>query len=557
MRAAAHHNELTLDIQMALALAPGALIYVVTAGGSSTGELTTLASIGAYQNSFSYYNNYNIQVTGENTLAEMALQGQSVLECSGDTGPFSVGNALNPRSTDLSEQAITLVGATYLHMDAGAYSSEAAWADTSGGPLAPFDGGAAMTIPPYQVDAVFGATNGASSSYRNVPDISMAGSNIEQVQGGHESGGAGTSFSSPAFAGFLALANQQATAGGSLPLARVGFANPALYQAAANDYSLYFHDVVSGYATTQCISSPCVPVTYYATAGYDLATGLGSPTCQLFSYLSSYNASPWTEVTGSSFTCVHAIAGVDSSSVAAWSLGCHANSNGDYSIYYLPAIGSNWVEAAGAASYIAVTPAGVPWVVTNGGIAYQLEYNGAPVSTWSSSDVWQEMNTAGQGGPHNYLSTIAPNSDGTAFATSKTLSGSDYTVYRYGGGASGNGTWALQSGVAFQQVSQGSANLLSRNHNGTSFIYEGGGSWTSINIATHEPYDPTYTGQAIWIAGGAYANYGWIVASNAWNDGSDKVILQLAQGTRLTQLGFLSMVGPLKCPSRRWEIHGS
>jgi len=76
---------------------------------------------------------------------------------------------------------------------------------------------------------------------------------------------AGTSFSSPIVAGFIALANQQAQANGVPP---VGFLNPALYAlAGGNTYNSVLHDVVTG----QCGNH------YGAVVSYDLMTGLGSP----------------------------------------------------------------------------------------------------------------------------------------------------------------------------------------------------------------------------------------------------------------------------------------
>jgi hypothetical protein len=65
------------------------------------------------------------------------------------------------------------------------------------------------------------------------------------------------------WAGYLALANQQAVAGGGHTL---GFINPALYTIGlSSSYDTDFHDITSGSNG------------YSATTGYDLATGWGSP----------------------------------------------------------------------------------------------------------------------------------------------------------------------------------------------------------------------------------------------------------------------------------------
>ncbi len=59
-------------------------------------------------------------------------------------------------------------------------------------------------------------------------------------------------------------------------LTSVGFANPTLYAIAASSaYETNFHDVVSGFATDS------EGITNWAGPGYDLVTGLGTPTSTL------------------------------------------------------------------------------------------------------------------------------------------------------------------------------------------------------------------------------------------------------------------------------------
>jgi hypothetical protein len=65
------------------------------------------------------------------------------------------------------------------------------------------------------------------------------------------------------WAGYLALANQQAAANGDT----IGFINPIIYPAAlTSSYGTYFHDITSGSCGT-----------YSGITGYDLCTGWGSP----------------------------------------------------------------------------------------------------------------------------------------------------------------------------------------------------------------------------------------------------------------------------------------
>jgi hypothetical protein len=80
----------------------------------------------------------------------------------------------------------------------------------------------------------------------------------------------GTSCATPLWAGFAALANQQAVAAG---LPTIGFANPALYHIATNSgYTACFDDITVGNNTNTTSA-----IHYVAVPGYDLCTGWGSP----------------------------------------------------------------------------------------------------------------------------------------------------------------------------------------------------------------------------------------------------------------------------------------
>ena len=91
----------------------------------------------------------------------------------------------------------------------------------------------------------------------------------------------GTSASSPAFAGVLALVVQQ-LGGGSV---RLGQADYTLYPL-SKQFAASFHDVTTGNNSVVCSGGPAAEPTacgtngfltgYNAGSGYDLATGLGS-----------------------------------------------------------------------------------------------------------------------------------------------------------------------------------------------------------------------------------------------------------------------------------------
>jgi hypothetical protein len=108
-----------------------------------------------------------------------------------------------------------------------------------------------------------------SASQRNIPDVAAAAANICIIEGGRTHVVDGTSCATPIWAAFMALVNQQSQARGA---AAAGFINPAVYAlAAGSSYSLAFHDIILGNNYTGN------DVSYSATTGYDLCTGLGSP----------------------------------------------------------------------------------------------------------------------------------------------------------------------------------------------------------------------------------------------------------------------------------------
>jgi subtilase family serine protease len=114
--------------------------------------------------------------------------------------------------------------------------------------------------------------NGGSTVWRNIPDVACVASGFYVIynNGSTTTGGWGTSFATPLWAGFAALASQQAVSNG---LPRLGFLNPLIYQIGQGSfYGEAFHDITVG-NNTNSIS----PTKFYATAGYDLCTGWGTP----------------------------------------------------------------------------------------------------------------------------------------------------------------------------------------------------------------------------------------------------------------------------------------
>jgi hypothetical protein len=128
-------------------------------------------------------------------------------------------------------------------------------------------------IPWWQTNVNPAAAQG-SATFRNIPDVALTGDGVDVCYTSGSSsvtnGMAGTSCAAPLWAGFCALLNQQSIASSGTT---VGFINPAIYAlATTTNYANCFHDITTG----NNIGTNTAGL-YYATNGYDLATGLGTP----------------------------------------------------------------------------------------------------------------------------------------------------------------------------------------------------------------------------------------------------------------------------------------
>jgi len=223
---------------------------------------------------------FDINLSTVQIFQQYAAQGQSFFLASGDAGAYPA--AIDEPADD---PYITVVGGTTLTMTTGeAWSSETAWltpafSDGLGDnyPEEATGGGVSLAYPiPSWQQGISMTANQGSTTMRNLPDVSSVANNINIVWGNDLIGESmdwaegGTSLAAPLWAGLVALANEQAAANGQPP---VGFANPALYAIAkSTSYQSCFHDITTGGNTNS--SSP---TKYWATAGYDLCTGLGTP----------------------------------------------------------------------------------------------------------------------------------------------------------------------------------------------------------------------------------------------------------------------------------------
>jgi kumamolisin len=217
--------------------------------------------------------------TLDGIFKQAAAQGMTLFAAAGDSGAYDCNDENLAVDSPADDPYITGVGGTNLQLSGTSYGSESVWsnaADTQRSPKGSGGGGGLSTVfaqSSWQTGA--GVNNQYSNGKREVPDISadadpQTGYAIYctvsaagcSTNGDVEVGG--TSAAAPLWAGSLALVNEYLQQQGK---AGAGFINPLLYNL-ANTQLPYapFHDVTQGNN-----------LFYPATAGYDLASGLGSP----------------------------------------------------------------------------------------------------------------------------------------------------------------------------------------------------------------------------------------------------------------------------------------
>jgi len=270
--AGGNNVEVALDIEMVSSMAPGLSAVIVYEGGPrgvADDILSRMATDNlARQLSASW--TFPIDPTTEQIFQQFAAQGQSYFNASGDNGAYS-----GFVDTPADDPNITIVGGTVLTTTGkgGAWTGETVWNRGGTGRNSGSSGGGFSTvypIPSWQKSVDMSA-NGGSRTMRNLPDLAAVADGVWVAynNGSSETVG-GTSCSSPLWAGFMALVNQQAAGFGHPP---AGFINPAIYRIGLSaGYATNFHDITNGNNT-----SASSPNAFFAVPGYDLCTGWGSP----------------------------------------------------------------------------------------------------------------------------------------------------------------------------------------------------------------------------------------------------------------------------------------
>ncbi len=262
-------GEQILDIVNVIGMAPGLKKVQFYEGPSATQILNRMVSDNtAKVISCSWGGGDFDNRTDDAIYKEMAAQGQTYLNATGDDGAYNAQTWLDPSA----DPNIVNVGGTVLTTSGpgGHWVSEKGWSYSGGGYYAK----ANEKIPSWQKSAgVITATNHGSKTYRNDPDVAGEADfdNPTVSNGQFQTGWGGTSFAAPRWAGLLALANQKSVALGH---GTVGFVNPKLYAIGrGTSYATTFHDIRQGNNKPDLGQG----AGFNAVAGYDLVTGWGSP----------------------------------------------------------------------------------------------------------------------------------------------------------------------------------------------------------------------------------------------------------------------------------------
>lgn len=269
-------GEVTLDIELMIALSPGVSKIIVYEGPNTTaGLVDTYNKIATDNRAKSISTSWGLSenqsqgstIQSENQIfKQMAAQGQALFAASGDSGAYDDGKNLGV-DDPASQPMVVGVGGTNLTLNADkSYAKETTWSYSAG----PGQGGgggisAVWSIPSWQ-QGVANSNNKASSTMRNVPDVALDAdpqTGYAIYYGGSWTVFGGTSCAAPLWAAFWAQVNQQRALNGQTAL---GFPNTYIYQAgSSSSYSTIFHDVTVG-----------TNGFYPAVTGFDVATGFGT-----------------------------------------------------------------------------------------------------------------------------------------------------------------------------------------------------------------------------------------------------------------------------------------
>jgi hypothetical protein len=257
--------EESLDVEWAHSIAPDANIILFEANSAASGDLyQTVATAAAYPGVSVVSMSWSVpqiddlyfhdDEPGEDSTftTPAGHQGVTFIASTGDYGAPGVGYpATSPN--------VVAAGGTSLSLGTdGSYLGETAWSGGGGG------GSIQEAQPSYQSGAV-------TSQVRTAPDVSMDADPetgvyvLDTYYSPGYFGVGGTSLAAPMWAALFAIVDQGLAQRGQPTLDGPSQTLPMLYALPSSD----FHDVTTG------------DNGYPALAGYDLATGLGTPIASL------------------------------------------------------------------------------------------------------------------------------------------------------------------------------------------------------------------------------------------------------------------------------------
>ena len=281
--------EEALDVEWAHALAPGASIVLVECQSTGGPDLYTGAEMAAALPGVSAV---SMSWGSSEYAGESAFDGHFVTPAghAGVTFVAATGDAGAPGLYPAYSPNVLAVGGTSLTLLAGGnYGGESGWSD--GG------GGTSITEgqPAYQA-------NFQATGRRTIPDVSLdadpdAGASVFDSYDDTAGAGpwlrtGGTSLAAPVWAALIAIADQGRLSAGGSTLDGASQVLPALYGLPASD----FHDITTGGNGV-----------FQAGAGYDQATGRGSPLAEMaVPALAYFDLAPWLAIASGPPTVVTA-----------------------------------------------------------------------------------------------------------------------------------------------------------------------------------------------------------------------------------------------------------
>jgi len=266
--------EVTMDIELAIALAPGAEIVVYMAPGTEQGifDALSLAIAAAEKLPSAISISWGEPETGvsaaylnsiDEVLREAAMLGVTVCASSGDEGAMNGSTDGTPTvNFPASSPHVLSCGGSTVHETSGESMQESAWNCTLHGMRGATGGGVSRSFetPAWQQEHnVPLAPNGSKG--RGVPDVAGPADphrGCAIVVGGESCSSAGTSAVAPLWAALVACAN--AALG-----ARCGYITPLLYELSTGQANP-LHEITEGNNGF-----------YHAGPGWNACTGLGSP----------------------------------------------------------------------------------------------------------------------------------------------------------------------------------------------------------------------------------------------------------------------------------------